>query len=105
MKRWGMMVGIMCMCIGVVIIPVLAQTLPGATVEERAINGAEVYQEAQPERAGAHHADDLIVQELHAGLCQAMGRADWDEDELCRVRLHRHPGQDDGRSGGEDRPV
>ena len=43
MKRWGMMVGIMCMCIGVVIIPVLAQTLPGATVEERAINGAREY--------------------------------------------------------------
>jgi multiple sugar transport system substrate-binding protein len=43
MKRWGMMLGIMCMSIGVAVIPVLAQSLPGATVEERAINGAREY--------------------------------------------------------------
>ena len=43
MKRFGMGILITLACLGMAAYPVWPQTLPGATVEERAINGAKAY--------------------------------------------------------------
>ncbi|MGQ4807252.1 hypothetical protein NKDENANG_00596 [Candidatus Entotheonellaceae bacterium PAL068K] len=43
MKRYGMIVLLVMTYLGLALSPVLAQMLPGASVEERAINGATAY--------------------------------------------------------------
>lgn len=43
MKRVGLAILLGMVCLGLAVSPTLAQTLPGATVEERAVNGAKEY--------------------------------------------------------------
>jgi multiple sugar transport system substrate-binding protein len=43
MKRLGMDILLLLACLGLAVSPAFAQVLPGATVEERAINGAKEY--------------------------------------------------------------
>ena len=43
MARFGRRILLAMACLGLAVYPALAQTLPGATVEERAINGAKAY--------------------------------------------------------------
>src|SRR5215510_720450 len=43
MARFGRRILLAMTCLGLAVYPALAQTLPGATVEERAINGAKTY--------------------------------------------------------------
>jgi multiple sugar transport system substrate-binding protein len=43
MARFGRRILLAMACLGLAVYPALAQTLPGATVEERAINGAKTY--------------------------------------------------------------
>ena len=53
----------------------------------------------------ADHDDGLPPRQGPAEVPRRVGEADRDQDQDHRVRLHRDPGQDHGRRGGQERAV